>query len=186
MSSVVSSLLAFGFAVAMGIAPLAAAQQPSRNQMVQQLYDREMILELMSRYGYTLDVGDGEAYADLFTADGSVIAGGGEEYKGREALVKLGASAGARPDAPPPPPNAPRPPIHHLYSNVHIDLKGSTATVKAYWVVLNGSTGTAVIQSMGWYEDSLIKQNGRWRYTQRRIINETLNVQRAKAAAGTR
>jgi hypothetical protein len=111
-----------------------------------------------------------------------VIAGGGEEYKGREALVKLGASSGSPPGAPPLPPGAARPPSHHLYSNVHIDLMGDSAAVKAYWVVMNGRTGTAVIQSMGWYEDALVKRNGQWRYTKRRIINETLNVQRANAA----
>ena len=61
-------------------------------------------------------------------------------------------------------------------------INGDTAAVRAYWVVVNGHTGTAVIQSMGRYDDKLVKRNGRWLYTQRRIINETLQAAAARAA----
>ena len=179
MRTVISVLAAATASLAMAH-PAAAGKAATQAQIVRDLHDHQLILDLMARYGLALDAGDGAAYADLFTPDGVVIAGGGEEYRGREALMKLGASVGQPPGAPPP--TGPRPPIHHLFSNVAMDIRGDAASVAAYWVVVNGKTGVPVMQSMGRYEDTLIKQGGRWRFTRRQIVNETLLVSKRLAA----
>jgi uncharacterized protein (TIGR02246 family) len=175
MQNAISALTVLGVAAGLALAsPAVAADPPSQAQIVRDLHDRELILDLMARYGFALDAGDGAAYADLFTDDAVLIAGGGEEYRGREALIKLGESVGQLPAAAGGVQPGPKPPIHHLFSNVAMDIRGETATVKAYWEVVNGRTGTPVMQSMGRYEDALVKRGGQWRFTRRRIINETL------------
>ncbi len=103
-----------------------------------------------------------------------LIAGGGETFKGTEALKKIGASAGQRQVI-----NGPTEPlgypVKHLFFNVSMDIRGDAASVKANWLVVNGRTNVPAPQSMGHYEDKLVKRNGRWIYTERRIVNETLN-----------
>ncbi|MEO6339125.1 MAG: nuclear transport factor 2 family protein [Caulobacteraceae bacterium] len=168
------------FAAILATLPLLAAApafaaQPTQAQMVQELYDRQMILELMAAYGFAMDAADGAAFAKLFTDDGVLIAGGGEAFRGKAELTRLGASAGNRLALTGPPPKPIRP-IHHKFSNVSMDIKGNTASIKAYWIVVNGSTGTPVNQSMGYYLDKAVKRDGRWIYTERRIINEVLNI----------
>ena len=152
----------------------AFAAAPTQAQMVQEVYDRQMILQLMADYGFAMDDSNGDAFAKLFTPDGVLIAGGGETFKGAEALKKLGDSAGQRQVV-----NGPAQPlgypIKHLFANVSMDIRGDNATVKANWIVVNGRTSTPTPQSMGHYEDKLVKRNGRWIYTERRIINETMN-----------
>jgi len=152
----------------------ALAAQPSQAQMVQELYDRQQILELMAGYGQAMDSANGDAFAKLFTPDARLIAGGGEEFKGTEALRRIGASSGQREviSGPVPPRGYP---VHHQYSNVSMNIRGDTASVRANWVVINGRTNVPAMQSMGHYEDKLVKRGGRWIYTERRIVNETLN-----------
>jgi uncharacterized protein (TIGR02246 family) len=174
-------IAAGGLAALVLAAAPAFAAAPAQAQTVNDLHDRQLILELMADYGFALDDSDGEAYANLFTPDGVLIAGGGEEFRGHDAIKRMGASTGQRQSGSTPTPPAVGP-IHHLFSNVSMKINGDTAAVRAYWVVVNGHTGTAVIQSMGRYDDKLVKRNGRWVYTQRRFINETLQAAAARAA----
>lgn len=156
----------------LGAAPAFAAQ-PTQAQMVQELYDRQMILELMAAYGQAMDASDGDAFVKLFTPDAVLIAGGGETFKGTEALRRIGASAGQREVVSGP--VQPRGyPVHHQYSNVSMDIRGNSATVRANWLVINGRVRIPAMQSMGHYEDKLVKRNGRWLYTERRIVNEVI------------
>ena len=160
-------------AAVLTVAAPAFAAAPTQAQMVQELYDRQQILELMAAYGQAMDAADGDAFVKLFTPDAVLIAGGGETFKGTDALRKIGASAGQREvvSGPVPPRGYP---VHHQYSNVSMNIKGNAATVRANWLVINGRVRIPALQSMGHYEDTLVKRNGRWLYTERRIVNEVL------------
>lgn len=50
--------------------------------------DRLAIDDVLARYGWAFDQGDGEAYAALFAENG-VLTGFGEPFRGREALAAL-------------------------------------------------------------------------------------------------
>jgi uncharacterized protein (TIGR02246 family) len=51
--------------------------------------DRVAIDALLAGYAYAFDTGDGEAFADLFTPDGSFVNLGVATMTGREALVEF-------------------------------------------------------------------------------------------------
>ena len=77
-------------AMALGLA-VSAAPAPARAQSeaatVRQLYDKELILDMMARYCFALDDADGATYAAMFTQDGVLISGNGANVqKGRAAI----------------------------------------------------------------------------------------------------
>ncbi len=149
----------------------SAAEPRTTAEIVRHMADRRAILELMGQYGLALDSADGEGYAGLFTDDAVIIAGDGTEYRGHAALAKMAGTPGLRPTAP----DAPRPAnpvVRHPFSNVTMQIDGDRARVRAYWTVVDGTSGAPVLRASGRYDDRLVKQGGRWRFTQRRIINE--------------
>src|SRR5690242_15996408 len=73
--------------LALGAVVACTSNVPPADTALQQIAERTLIRELMDRYGSVHDSGTPEEYADLFTADGEIAAGGRVLVKGREALL---------------------------------------------------------------------------------------------------
>jgi len=121
------------------------------------------IEELVSRYGHALDSGfntddNGEAYASLFTPDGTFYSRG-RPFQGPEALAELARAQ----------PNGPRY-VRHFLANHVIEPTPDGAVGREYLVVIdigkNGSPSTVFLG--GYYEDEYARTPAGWRFRTRR------------------
>jgi uncharacterized protein (TIGR02246 family) len=126
---------------------------------LQRMEDLLEIQRLFFDYGHHLDAGDFDAYASLFAEDGEVKLGPVGRAKGREEIRALmegmiGASAGQS---------------YHVISGPRVELDGDTATSEVMWTVVSrGADGQAVLSMTGRHRDRLVREDGRWRFQERR------------------
>jgi ketosteroid isomerase-like protein len=161
------------FASAPGI-PTAALRPPP---VVGDGYaeNRAAIRDLQARYLYAMNWFDKEAYADTFTPDGKVYMGERVEH-GREQIYTVitdyrgiilgkptGGAEGMRPPA-----------VRHAVTNAVVDIDGDTAKSWAYWNTFQNDnlSRSAELGNYGSYEDELVKRDGRWYFTSRKIFNQ--------------
>jgi hypothetical protein len=126
------------------------------------------IQQLVARYAYAMDTGadSGNAYADLFAADGEFVLAA-ESTRGRDALAALGRSGFV--DG--------RKPAHgvsHFILNHVIEPAAGGATGKAYVVLVNigegGKPGGEWSNTGGHYEDVYVKTPQGWKFKRREYI----------------
>jgi len=138
--------------------------------------DRAQIENLQARYLFALDFHDPQLYASTFTPDGILDYGEGD-VKGREAIIKVIAGMpGNRPPAlsadgkPALRPAAGR----HQITNIVLKITGNTAVGVSEWFHVGNDNPERrnTIGGFGHYEDSLVKVNGQWFFTKRKIYNE--------------
>ena len=134
--------------------------------------DRAQIENLQARYMFGLDFRDPEEYAATFTEDGVLDYGAGK-IRGREAIAEMVRgmrdgdqqqdNSGVRPAA-----------GRHNISNIVIEVDGDRATSTAYWFHMGNDNPdrAAQLNSFGHYEDELVKVNGEWLFSLRKIYNE--------------
>lgn len=131
----------------------------SLEQTIRELVDREELRELIAAYAHR--VAHGAAIADLFTDDGAFIhinpGVPANEVRGREAL-----DAWFGEDRPAGTEN-PLPMIH----NYLFDIAGDEARGMCSNELRISETGESIIAS-GYYEDRYRRENGRWRFVERR------------------
>lgn len=129
------------------------------------LEDREEIRLLLLDYGRHLDNRDLKAYASLFAIDGEWVGGFGT-VKGRDAIQAfMEKNMGTGPN---------RANNYHLLSNFVIEVKGDTATAWSRWAfVVPEPAGGARIAQAGRYDDTLVRENGRWRFKKRVASNDS-------------
>jgi hypothetical protein len=132
---------------------------------------------------FALDFRDHDAYAATFSLDGVLDYGAGE-VRGRDAIRNLMAgmnkkaqaeaakdTSGLRPAA-----------GRHNISNIALKVDGDKAFGRAYWFHMgNDNPGrTAVLDSFGHYEDEMVKVDGKWLFSKRKIYNEQVAAWAAK------
>ena len=140
--------------------------------------DRALIEDLQARYMFALDFRDADAYASTFSNDGVLDYGAGE-IRGRDAIrnfiieSRKNAEAQAAKDTSGLRPAAGR----HNIANIVIKIDGNRAVGRAYWFHMgnNNPKRTAVLDSFGHYEDEMIKVNGKWLFSKRKIYNEQVD-----------
>lgn len=153
---------------ALAIAAVAFAQ-PSLEQRIKALEDKEEIRTLLLDYGRTLDSRDLVAYSNLFAEQAEWIGGFGA-VKGRAALLEfMRKNIGTRPNTAK---------TYHLLTNFVIEVQGDRATADSRWsyVVPNGEK-KPVLEHSGRYEDTFIRENGKWRFLKRVVHNDLPPVQ---------
>jgi hypothetical protein len=173
----------FTFMSLFGIAALLLmAAIPSASAQYDKNYanDRAEIEDLQARYMLALDSGDVETYLSTFTKDGVLDIGDGE-IKGHDAIRKVigGMPQGKTEEGAP----KLRPATgRHNITNIVIKVEGNKAYGRAYWFHYgnNNPQRTATFDSYGHYEDEMMKVNGRWLFTKRRIYNEQVDKWAAK------
>jgi hypothetical protein len=139
--------------------------------------DRAMIEDLQARYLFALDFRDPEAYAATFAEDGVLDYGAGK-IVGREAIAAMVANmregaeraraedtSGLRPAA-----------GRHNISNIVLEIDGDRALGTAYWFHMGNANPerSAQLNSFGHYEDELVKVDGQWLFSLRKIYNEQI------------
>ena len=133
----------------------------TRDQLIDELLDREAIKELPARYCDYIWSKNVEGILSLFTEDGVFAmegVGAAQEAKGQPALRKFYGQVASGP--------GPLPFIH----NIVIDLKDAThATGRAYPEVR--TLGQERIMAMGYYDDEYEKVGGQWKFKARRFKN---------------
>jgi ketosteroid isomerase-like protein len=141
----------------------AAAARDSVAARLRRLEDVEQIRQLNLAYRRHLDARDLDAYGRLFAADGEWLGGTGygRTPAGITAMLeeRLPARDGAGPAA------------WHLVAEPEIELDGDRAVGLVTWAwVGRGRNGTPVLRLLGHYDDTYVREHGRWRY-QRRIAH---------------
>lgn len=139
--------------------------------------DRAQIEDLQARYLFALDFHDPQLYASTFTPDGVLDYGEGD-VKGREAIIKVIAGMpGNRPapvsadgDKPALRPAAGR----HQITNIVLKINGNKAVGRSSWFHVGNDNPqrSNTIGGFGHYEDDLVKVNGQWFFSKRKIYNE--------------
>lgn len=151
-------------------APPVAAQAPAsggaaaRDARLQQLLDKEEIQQVLLDYGRHLDDRDFGAYSRLFAKDGEWVGGFGKVATpaGIQAFMEKNMGTG---------PNTAK--NYHLLSNFVISVNGDTATAWSRWAfVVPGAQGAAIAQA-GRYDDTFVREDGRWKFKRRVASNDT-------------
>jgi uncharacterized protein (TIGR02246 family) len=161
-----------GAVAALGIVGLATSTALAEDSYAE---DRAKIEDLQARYLFALDFRDPEAYAATFAEDGVLDYGAGK-IVGRQAIREMVAglrtnaerqagqdTSGLRPAA-----------GRHNISNVVVTINGDRATGTAYWFHMGNANPErrAQLNSFGHYEDELVKVDGEWLFSLRKIYNE--------------
>ena len=135
--------------------------------------DRAEIQNLSNRYTMALDAGDIETVMSTWSEEGVLDWYFGVE-NGKAAIRKAISEYSARP-ANIPEGATSRPRTRHQITNHVIDVDGDRATMIAYWFALTNKTpqGDVQLQYFGHYEDVLVKRDGKWLFTSRKVFNES-------------
>lgn len=142
-----------------------AAQQDSKSlaARVQRLEDLEEIRTVLLDYGRFLDARDFAAYSRLFAKDGEWVGGFG--------TVQGPAAIQAFMEKNLPGPN--RGNTFHILSNFEIEVHGDTATARSRWTfVTPGADKKPALSQAGRYDDTLVRENGHWRFRRRTASND--------------
>jgi uncharacterized protein (TIGR02246 family) len=152
----------------------AVSTVSSRTTQSSYAEDRAEIEDLQARYMFALDFKDADTYASTFTEDG--VLDYGPVVKGRDAIKKVIAGMGQRAaDEAAKDTSGLRPAVgRHNISNIVIKIDGNQAEGRAYWFHYsnNNPKRTATLDSFGNYEDEMVKVDGKWLFSKRKIYNE--------------
>ena len=146
------------------LVPLAA-QQPEKAlaTRLQRLEDIEEIRTVLLDYGRFLDARDFAAYSRLFAKDGEWVGGFGT-VQGPAAIQTFMEKQIAGPN---------RGNTFHILSNFEIEVHGDTATAWSRWTfVTPGADKKPVMAQAGRYDDTFIRENGRWKFKRRVASND--------------
>jgi hypothetical protein len=151
---------------------LAVTSMTSRAAATSYAEDRAAIEDLQARYLFAMDFHDPDLYVTTFTEDGILDVGSGE-IRGRKAIKDVVARM-PNPQAPAADSGLWQAVGRHNISNIVIKVDGNKATGRAYWFHYSNDNPkrSAVFDGFGHYEDELVKVNGQWLFSKRRIYNE--------------
>jgi hypothetical protein len=126
--------------------------------------DRLDIYDLFARYGWALDSGDADGVVAAFTPDG-VVEVMETTFEARFPNIRewitdfFATNEGFRGR-------------QHYINQIVIDGDGQAARVKAFWMVVKAETVTSktrFIHNNGYYNNTLIKVDGRWLFKEVQI-----------------
>jgi uncharacterized protein (TIGR02246 family) len=138
--------------------------QASVAARLQRLEDMEEIRTLLLDYGRHLDSRDLAAYSKLFAKDGEWVGGFGSARSPAGILAFMEKNLGTGPN---------RNNSFHILSNFVIDVKGDTATAWSRWTfVVPAADGKPVISQSGRYDDTFVREDGRWKFKRRTASND--------------
>ena len=148
-----------GCVASFGTTPADTAEVARRGE------DRAAIHALLVAYGETLDARDFDGFAALFARAGIYGGGAGGGGLGPEEAAESMRRIFAEN------PLGVGEPNYHVFFNEVIRFTGpdsATATSKSFWVV-PGEDGRPHAQMMAEYSDSLVREDGSWKFARRDI-----------------
>ena len=153
-----------------------AAATQSIQKRLQRLEDAQTIRALLLKYGRLLDKEDFVGYSKLFAQDG-VWEGGIGSAKGPAEIQEMLDKVFGRV------PRGQYGGSYHIMSSIMIDVEGDTATSWSRWTwIIEGKDGKPEMQRSGHYEDSLIRENGQWKFKHRLTVTELPTAQKDSEA----
>ena len=133
--------------------------------------DRAAIEDLQARYLFALDFHDPDLYVSTFTEDGVLDYGSGD-VKGRQAIkdviARMPKPAARRRESR----TAQLDTIFRTSSSRSMATKPRDVLVLVSLLQRQSATAAGVFDGFGHYEDELVKVNGKWFFTKRKIFNE--------------
>jgi len=145
------------------LTPLIAQQSKSLAGRVQRLEDIQEIQNVLLDYGRFLDARDFVSYSRLFAKDGEWVGGFGT-VQGPGAIQAFMEKNLNGPN---------RGNTFHILSNFKIDVRGNTAIAWSRWTfVTPGADKKPIISQAGRYDDTFIRENGRWKFKRRTASND--------------
>lgn len=121
--------------------------------------DRLDIVELLGFYCRCIDTGLWDELPKLFTADCTIDGGPIGSYEGIAGVEKMVGFLRTLPGM-----------MRHYVANVTVRGEGDTARTHAYVLALVGPGPGALSINTGFYEDELVKRDGRWLFRRRTIL----------------
>jgi 3-phenylpropionate/cinnamic acid dioxygenase small subunit len=157
----------FAVALLAGAAALVvtqAASPPGKESLearVQRIEDHTAIERLLMEYGRSLDNRDFATYSHLFASNGE-WSGTLGTYRGpaeiQPAMEKSFASAT----------DIPKGANYHLLTNAIIDIDGDHAKAESKWAFVTlEEKKPPQIAAAGRYQDTLVRENGQWKFLRR-------------------
>ena len=141
---------------------------------------QEQCLRLMNLYGFTIDTGDFDGFAELF-AHGEWTMEGGASAKGKDQLLAGMANVRVYEDG--------TPRTRHTTTNIDlkIDETAGTAKSQCYMTVVQ-QTSEFPLQVIfsGHYFDDFERADGVWRFKKRLIRHQLVGDMRAHVKAPTK
>ncbi len=155
-------VLSFGLGNFMGTARSADTVETR----LQKLEDVEAIRALLVDYGRALDKRDFQAYGALFAQNGSWKGGMGTAT-GPDEIAKMVAAGFSRMS----------PSLYeksnHVMTSHDVEVNGDSATAWSRWTwVVVGANGKPQTERAGYYEDTLTRENGAWKFVSRQASTE--------------
>lgn len=157
----IAAILMIVFLLALQLS--AGGKKASITDRLQQLEDREEIRQLIMDYGKFLDQRDFASFSELFAEKDGEWIGGLGQAKSRTSIRNLmestlgGNKAGGQSG-----PNC------HLFTNEVIQVNANQAAAKTKWIfVVQNSSRQPQPVYIGHYEDTFIKEGGRWKFLRR-------------------
>src|SRR5690348_2270523 len=150
---------------AAGVSAAADGSTPAPDDDVDarlgRLEDAAQIRKLTQEYRRLLDARDLDGYGRLFADDGEWLGGTGYGRTPAGITAMLNERLPAR--------GSDGPTAWHLVTEPEVDLDGDRATGIVTWAwVGRGDADTPQMRLLGHYQDTYVRERGRWRY-QRRI-----------------
>ncbi len=137
--------------------------------------DRAEIEDLMARYLFAMDYNDFDTYADTFIEDGELEFASGAT-RGRENIRAMAKSFKERIATVYKDEDGNPAVLRHVLAHSAIRIEGDRAWITAFWYEMaNDGPGKSLkMGTFGIYEDEAVKQDGRWLFSKRRILNDFL------------
>ena len=126
------------------------------------------ILDLLSLHSHVIDGTDPEAFADLFTEDGTyAIRAGGKETVHARGRNELSAHAARLFEE-----RGNDQPRHHIRNTIFLSVSDTRASTATYFLATNvsGKGGLAVVTATGIYSDDMVLTETGWKI-EKRIAN---------------
>jgi hypothetical protein len=161
-------------AIAVVLLILTISCKPAVNNVNRYAEDRAQIEDLQARYLFALDFFDMDTYVATFTEDGilDIVA---YQAKGRaEIRKKLEEARPVFNPASEKKPGLYPPTGRHNITNIVLKVDGDKAVGRSYWFHYgnNNAKRAGALDGYGHYEDEMVKVNGKWLFSKRKIYNE--------------
>lgn len=146
---------------------ISSSQNETVEDQLRKLQDRVEIRQLLMDYGHFLDQRDFAAFSDLFAEKEGEWIGGLGSAKGsrniRELMEKTIGTDSFMTKAS----------NFHLLTNETIRLNGDRAEATTKWIfVVRGEDGRPQPGFLGHYEDTIVRENGRWKFLRRLVYGD--------------
>ena len=116
--------------------------------------DRSAIVELLARYCWLVDSGDGDGWADLWTEDGK-FTGLPDPLEGKDALRQLPPGFHGMADGK----------LRHIITNIVVEpgKNADEATAKGYSSVYDLRAGAGSVMSFALVTYTVVRKGGQWK-----------------------